>query len=221
MGRSTEPSMESSLPRLESLEGPLHCCYFLSVRSKHRCSVDKFRAGLYTLLPSSCSRLKLDLLRTWSKGVGMDRWQRWSVGASQTYSSLWNLVRPTGGIGLGAWWGFGDRVGPVSVGVRKRGKPSQWKLPCGWLRRPQHCIYRELPAILEFFHCRVNPFRAAVLAWCGGEKYRTEMGQLDCNRAWSQQLGEWEWSMVSHLSSLTEKETLALGSVKIRVGDGQ
>lgn len=128
MGRSTEPSMESSLPRLESLEGPLHCCYFLSVRSKHRCSVDKFRAGLYTLLPSSCSRLKLDLLRTWSKGVGMDRWQRWSVGASQTYSSLWNLVRPTGGIGLGAWWGFGDRVGPVSVGVRKRGKPSRARL---------------------------------------------------------------------------------------------
>lgn len=47
--------------------------------------------------------------------------------------------------------GVGGRVGPVSVGVRKRGKPSQWKLPCGWLRRPQHCIYRELPATLEFF----------------------------------------------------------------------
>lgn len=119
----------------------------------------------------------------------MDRWQRWSVGASQAYSSLWNLVWPTPGIGLGAWLGFGGRVGPVSVGVRKRGKPSQWKLPCGWLRRPQHCIYRELPAILEFFTVELTLSEPRCQPSAEGEKYRTEMGQLDCSRAWSQQLG--------------------------------
>lgn len=47
------------------------------------------------------------------------------------------------------------------------------------------------------------------------------MGQLGCNRACSQQLGGWAWSMASHLSSLTEKETLALESVRICVGDGR
>lgn len=47
------------------------------------------------------------------------------------------------------------------------------------------------------------------------------MGQLDCSGAWSQQLQGWEWSMAGHLSPLIEKETSALGSARIRVGDGQ
>lgn len=47
------------------------------------------------------------------------------------------------------------------------------------------------------------------------------MGQLDCVRAWSQELRGWEWSMDSHLSSLTEKETSDLGRARIRLGGGQ
>lgn len=118
-------------------------------------------------------------------------------------------------------WGFGGRVGPVSVGVRKRGKPSQWKLPCGWLRRPQHCIYRELPAILKFFTVELTLSELRCQPGAEGRNTGLSWDSWIATELGAKQLGGWEWSMVSHLSSLTEKETLALGSVKIRVGDGQ
>lgn len=82
-------------------------------------------------------------------------------------------------------------------------------------------VFIESSQQLGILRCRVNPFRAAVLAWCRGEKFWTEWGQLDCSGAWSQQFRGWEWSVAGHLSPLTEKETSALGSARIRVGDGQ
>lgn len=52
----------------------------------------------------------------------MDRWQRWSVGASQAYPSLSNLVWPTAGIGLGAWLGVWGQGWSGVCGCKKKRK---------------------------------------------------------------------------------------------------
>lgn len=83
--------------------------------------------------------------------MGLDRWQRKESGLGAPGLCL--LYGTWAGQQLACGWSkrVGGSVTPVAVGVIKRGKPSQWKLPCGWLGRPRHCIYRELPATREFF----------------------------------------------------------------------
>lgn len=140
LGRSIEASTDSICLDLSSQKA-LYAAAVSRVmdRHKHRCShAGKFQTHLNTPLPSSCRRLELGLLRTESRWVGIDRWQR-------VAGQPGLLFRLEPGL-ANSWHGAADRFSPVAMGVRKRGKPSQWKLPCGWLRRPRHCIYRALPA---------------------------------------------------------------------------
>lgn len=82
------------------------------------------------------------------------------VGGGQSYPTFGSLGWPL------AWHGAGGRASLVAVGGRKKGKPAQWKLPCGWLRRPRHTVFIESSLPLLMPHSRINPFQPAVPAWC-------------------------------------------------------
>ena len=89
------------------------------------------------------------------------------VGGGQSCPTFGSLGWPL------AWHGAGGRASLVAVGGRKKGKPAQWKLPCGWLRRPRHTVFIESSLPLLMPHSRINPFQAAVPVWC---QRRTRLG---------------------------------------------
>lgn len=138
------------------------------------------------------------------------------VGGGQSCPTFGSLGWPL------AWHGAGGRASLVAVGGRKKGKPAQWKLPCGWLRRPRHTVFIESSLPLLMPHSRINPFQAAVPVWCQRRTLDWGVRQPDpsSGSAASGLEPDPGWSMTIQLFPLAENKLRILGGW-VTVGDGR